>query len=80
MSEDECKHFILDPELGDKWLEIMEALLEKLKSGIMLEDLVGGDTWVVKQSCNLFRKCAFELDNSIDIVKKIFDVSNNILK
>jgi len=82
LSEEECKHFILEPGLGDKWLEIMEELLKKLESDITLLYLTGNnprDEEVVKQSCSFFRHCAFGLDDSIDIVKRVFDVSNNIL-
>jgi uncharacterized protein (DUF1810 family) len=82
LSEEECKYFILDPELGNKWVEIMEELLKKLNSGSTLFYLTGNnhrDEEVVKQSCSFFKHCASNLDNQLPIVKSVLDVSNNIL-
>ena len=82
LSKDECKHFILEPGLGDKWVEIMEELFDKLIKGTSLLYLTGNnhrDEEVVKQSCNFFRNCASELDYRIPIVQRVLNVSNNIL-
>jgi uncharacterized protein (DUF1810 family) len=82
LSEEECKYFILDPELGNKWAEIMEELLKKLNSGSTLLYLTGNnprDEEVVKQSCSFFKHCASKLDNQHPIVQRVLNVSNNIL-
>ena len=82
LSNEECKFFILEPGLGDKWVGIMEALYEKLLDRHTLLSLTNNiiDADVVKKSCALFRLCAGELDHSNDIVKRVLSVSNNILE
>jgi uncharacterized protein (DUF1810 family) len=83
LSEEECKYFILEPGLGDKWVEIMEVLLEKLLNGVPLLYLTKNnpiDEDVVKKSCSFFNYCASKLDTEIPIVKRVLDVSTNILE
>ena len=86
LTDQECVNFILDPELGPRWLNIMEQVLRHAEMKVNLlviagapKSTAGADRWALLNSCKLFNRVALTMDTKLEIVKRIIDVTSKIL-